>query len=271
MGGAQLFARVHATALAAEPFAVEQARAGELDADPRALEPLDRLAVEGVGVFALAQQRPGACQDAERPIRTRGACPLFQPGQRGGGDLRLAATSRRLDELGQRRAGVPEVAVVAAALGGVDGRLVAAQAVVENGGRVAGQRHHSSLASRACVVEAGVDELSGLRFDAAPGGEEEPGVQKACVAGCKRNRVCLLDKNAVQRADQLIALAQQVQAATDAAAAASLINQMIPLAQQLMAGVDANGDGRITWEEGGLQQADDHIGLMLSAEPKPPM
>ena len=37
-----------------------------------------------------------------------------------------------------------------------------------------------------------------------------------------------------------------------------------------MAGVDANGDGRITWEEGGLQQADDHIGLMLSAEPKPP-
>jgi hypothetical protein len=55
------------------------------------------------------------------------------------------------------------------------------------------------------------------------------------------------------------------------AAAASLINQIIPLAQQLMAGVDTNGDGRITWEEGGLQQADDHIGLMLSAEPKPPM
>jgi len=84
------------------------------------------------------------------------------------------------------------------------------------------------------------------------------------------NHIATCSKNAVQRADQLIALAQQVQAATDPAAAAALINQMIPLAQQLMAGVDANGDGRITWEEGGLQQADDHIGLMLSAEPKPP-
>jgi hypothetical protein len=46
---------------------------------------------------------------------------------------------------------------------------------------------------------------------------------------------------------------------------------MIPIAQQLTAGVDTNGDGRITWEEGGLQQADEHISLMLSAEPKPPM
>ena len=85
------------------------------------------------------------------------------------------------------------------------------------------------------------------------------------------NHIATCSKNAVQRAEQLIALAQQVQAATDPAAAAALINQMIPLAQQLMAGVDANSDGRITWEEGGLQQADDHIGLMLSAEPKPPM
>jgi hypothetical protein len=85
------------------------------------------------------------------------------------------------------------------------------------------------------------------------------------------NHIATCSKNAVHRADQLIALAQQVQAATDPAAAAALISQMIPLAQQLMAGADANGDGRITWEEGGLQQADEHISLMLSAEPKPPM
>jgi hypothetical protein len=31
-----------------------------------------------------------------------------------------------------------------------------------------------------------------------------------------------------------------------------------------------NGDGRITWEEGGLQTAQDHVTLMLQAEPKPP-
>ena len=85
------------------------------------------------------------------------------------------------------------------------------------------------------------------------------------------NHIATCSKNAVTRADQLLSLAQQVQAATDPAAAAALINQMIPLAQHLMAGVDANNDGRITWEEGGLQQADDHIGLMLAGEAKPPL
>ena len=89
VGGAQLLARVHAPVLAPEPFAVEQTGAGELDADPGALEPLDRLAVERLGGVALAHQRPRAGQDAERPIRARGARALLQPGQRGGGDLRL--------------------------------------------------------------------------------------------------------------------------------------------------------------------------------------
>jgi hypothetical protein len=84
------------------------------------------------------------------------------------------------------------------------------------------------------------------------------------------NHVATCSKNTIARADQLIALAKQVQAATDAAAAAALVNQMIPLAQQLMAGVDTNGDGRITWEEGGLQQASEHMDLMLAGEPKPP-
>jgi hypothetical protein len=84
------------------------------------------------------------------------------------------------------------------------------------------------------------------------------------------NHVATCSKNTVQRADALIALAKQVQAATDAGAAAALVNQMIPLAQQLMAGVDTNGDGRITWEEGGLQQAEEHMTLMLAGEPKTP-
>ena len=56
--GAQLSSRVHAAALASEPFAVEQTSAGELDANPGALEPLDRLVVEGVGGLPLAHQRP---------------------------------------------------------------------------------------------------------------------------------------------------------------------------------------------------------------------
>ena len=56
--GAQLLARVHAPVLAPQPLAVEQAGAGELDADPGALEPLDRLPVEGVRILSLAHQRP---------------------------------------------------------------------------------------------------------------------------------------------------------------------------------------------------------------------
>ena len=72
--------------------------------------------------------------------------------------------------------------------------------------------------------------------------------------------------NVVTRADQLLAIAKQVQAATDAPAAAALVSQMISLSQQLMAGVDTNGDGQITWEEGGLQQAQEHVNLMLAGE-----
>ena len=44
--GAQLLARVDAPVLAAQPLAVHQVGAGEMDGDPAALEPLDRLAVQ---------------------------------------------------------------------------------------------------------------------------------------------------------------------------------------------------------------------------------
>ena len=79
-------------------------------------------------------------------------------------------------------------------------------------------------------------------------------------------------RNTVQRAEQLLAVAQQVQAATSPSDAAALCSQMASLAQQLIAGADANADGKITWEqgEGGLQQAQDHVTLMLAAEMKPP-
>ena len=46
VGGAQLLARVDAPALAAQPLAVEQVRAGELRPQPGPAEPVDRLAVQ---------------------------------------------------------------------------------------------------------------------------------------------------------------------------------------------------------------------------------
>ncbi len=80
--------------------------------------------------------------------------------------------------------------------------------------------------------------------------------------------IAMAARNTISRADQVVALAQRVQRATSAAEAAPLVAQMATLAGQLMAGADANGDGRITWEagEGGLQQADDHLQLMLKGE-----
>jgi hypothetical protein len=74
-------------------------------------------------------------------------------------------------------------------------------------------------------------------------------------------------RSASAKADQVLALAQKVQAATTAEEAAALVSQMTSAAEQLMAGMDANGDGRITWEqgEGGLQHADEHVKLLLAA------
>jgi hypothetical protein len=82
------------------------------------------------------------------------------------------------------------------------------------------------------------------------------------------NHVATAARSTVSRADQVLALAQKIQAATSAEEAAALVNQLVPLTQQLVAGFDANGDGRITWEqgEGGLQQAQEHVTLLLAGE-----
>jgi hypothetical protein len=75
-------------------------------------------------------------------------------------------------------------------------------------------------------------------------------------------------RNTIKRADEIIALAKQVQMATDAAAAAMLVSQIASLAEQLVPGADTNGDGRITWQEGegGLQHAEEHVNNILRAE-----
>jgi hypothetical protein len=75
-------------------------------------------------------------------------------------------------------------------------------------------------------------------------------------------------RNTVQRADRVVALVKQIQAASTAEEAAGLINQLVPLTEQLIAGADANADGRIGWQEGegGLQHVEEHVNLLLKAE-----
>jgi len=78
-------------------------------------------------------------------------------------------------------------------------------------------------------------------------------------------------RNTIVRADSMIVIAKRIQAATDAPAARALMNHLVSLGNQLVAGFDANADGRITTAEGegGLQQAEEHVQLMLAGEPKP--
>jgi hypothetical protein len=68
------------------------------------------------------------------------------------------------------------------------------------------------------------------------------------------------------RADQIIALAKQVQMSTDAKAAAGLFSQIASLCDQLVTGADLNADGKVNFEapEGGLAQVQEHISLMLA-------
>ncbi|MEA3247194.1 MAG: hypothetical protein U9Q74_13665 [Gemmatimonadota bacterium] len=76
-------------------------------------------------------------------------------------------------------------------------------------------------------------------------------------------------QNVLERAQHIVELAERLQATSDPAVAAGIVSQVVSLADQLVAGADANGDGRITWEkgEGGLQQVDDHIKLLLGSAP----
>ena len=77
-------------------------------------------------------------------------------------------------------------------------------------------------------------------------------------------------RTTLERTAQVIAMAEKVRAATTAEEAAGLMAQLVSLSQQLVAGRDANADGLIRWDdpEGGLQQAQEHVNLLLAAEKK---
>jgi hypothetical protein len=91
-------------------------------------------------------------------------------------------------------------------------------------------------------------------------------------AGVKTHSVHVASaaNNTVKRADEVIALAQQIQSATTADQAKALFEQLNAKAQLLRAGVDANGDGRIGWQEGegGLDMSKTHMDLMLGSTEK---
>ena len=73
--------------------------------------------------------------------------------------------------------------------------------------------------------------------------------------------------NVAAMADEVVAIAQKIRASTSMDEAAKLAAEMQTKAEQLTSGVDANKDGSISWNkpEGGLMQAQQHMGLMKTA------
>ena len=75
-------------------------------------------------------------------------------------------------------------------------------------------------------------------------------------------------RTTVQRTDAIVALAQKIQAATAAPEAAALVSQLVSLTNELVMGKDIDADGKVTWKEGegGLQQCDEHMRLLLAGQ-----
>ncbi len=170
--------------------------AGELDGDPAAREPLDRLAVEGLGVVALAQQRARPAPRSRAPNRCRPrACARSAvrsaAAASSGAPLRApASTSSTRDQPKSPRSSCSH-----ASLGGRERSLVAAEAVVQHAvGHEPASADRPPLASRGRVLEAGLDQLERLGLGAAPRGEQQRRVLKVRVAGRLGDRVGLLDQ-----------------------------------------------------------------------------
>lgn len=75
-------------------------------------------------------------------------------------------------------------------------------------------------------------------------------------------------RTVAQRADEIVAVVEQILAAESAGEAAPLVEELETLTGELVAGRDATGDGQISWQEGegGLEHVEQHMGLMTSGE-----
>ena len=82
------------------------------------------------------------------------------------------------------------------------------------------------------------------------------------------NHVATSAGNVVKWADEMIAVAREIRAGASSEAVAGHLPHLNMLAQQLYPGIDANKDGSIGWQagEGGLQQAETHMGLLVKGE-----
>ena len=85
------------------------------------------------------------------------------------------------------------------------------------------------------------------------------------------NHVATSSRNTLERASLIIDYIEKVQNTNSVNEAGKMTEQIATLAEQLLAGFDSNGDGRIGWQEneGGLQQAEQHMNIMKRGEGMP--
>src|SRR5919106_1305517 len=102
VGGTKLLARVQASVLATQPFAVQELGSGQVRGEAAAGQPLDRLLVEGFGGRAVGQQRARAGLDPEGPVGAACSCSFAEALEGRGGEVWSIATHGCLDELDQR-------------------------------------------------------------------------------------------------------------------------------------------------------------------------
>jgi hypothetical protein len=75
-------------------------------------------------------------------------------------------------------------------------------------------------------------------------------------------------RSAITMAEEAVEVADDIVDADTAEEAAELLTRLVELTTALRAGVDADGDGRVSWQEGegGLAQAERHLGLLMTGE-----
>src|SRR6202035_5769147 len=99
----------------------------------------------------------------------------------------------RLDQLGERPSEDAYVVVLACQLGGGKSLVVAAEAVVQQGGGVL-PGHSPPLATARHAVHGGLDELGGLGLTAAPRGDAQGTVGPELATGRVGDRLRLRDE-----------------------------------------------------------------------------
>ena len=82
------------------------------------------------------------------------------------------------------------------------------------------------------------------------------------------NHVGTSARNVVTWAEAIMEMAGMVASATEMASAKATADEIAAMTQAILSGMDADGNGRVTWQEGegGLEQAATHLRLMKEAE-----